>query len=152
MDHFKPSLLLPTFPLVALLSICLVGCASIVKGTNQEVAIQTSHQNSQIFGAKCTVKNDEKTKTVITPGKVLIEKSSGFLDIRCEKQGLPPGHLRADSHTGDEVYGNILIGGLIGAGIDIGSGAAYEYKNTIIVPMGKSLLYKAEINTDQNIN
>jgi hypothetical protein len=35
-------------------------------------------------------------------------------------------------------FGNLLFGGPIGAGVDMASGAAYDYPNLIPVTMGKT--------------
>jgi len=35
-------------------------------------------------------------------------------------------------------FGNIIFGGVIGAGVDISTGAAYDYPSLITVMMGKS--------------
>ena len=35
-------------------------------------------------------------------------------------------------------FGNILFGGVIGAAVDVGTGAAYDYPPLITVYMGKS--------------
>ena len=35
-------------------------------------------------------------------------------------------------------FGNILLGGVIGAGVDIGTGAAYDSPSLITVQMGES--------------
>jgi hypothetical protein len=35
-------------------------------------------------------------------------------------------------------FGNILLGGVIGAAVDVGTGAAYDYPSLITVLMGKT--------------
>jgi phosphoketolase len=41
-----------------------------------------------------------------------------------------------NSSTKGMAFGNILFGGPIGAGVDMASGAAYDYPNLITVMMG----------------
>ena len=41
-----------------------------------------------------------------------------------------------NSSTKAMAFGNILFGGPIGAGVDMASGAAYDYPNLITVMMG----------------
>lgn len=40
------------------------------------------------------------------------------------------------SHTKSLAFGNILFGGVIGAAVDVGSGAAYDYPSLISVQLG----------------
>jgi hypothetical protein len=42
------------------------------------------------------------------------------------------------SSTKAMAFGNILFGGVIGAGVDVATGAAYDYPTLITVVMGKS--------------
>ncbi|MDH4481479.1 MAG: hypothetical protein QE279_02085 [Rhodoferax sp.] len=35
-------------------------------------------------------------------------------------------------------FGNIIFGGVIGAGVDISTGTAYDYPSLIVVMMGKT--------------
>jgi hypothetical protein len=53
----------------------------------------------------------------------------------CTKEGFPAATTTVASSTKGMAFGNILFGGLIGAGVDAGTGAAYDYPNTILVPM-----------------
>lgn len=139
-----------TFFIGALTLLTINGCASLVEGSKQEVAIQTVHNGSQVFNSRCHIKNNESEKSVITPGRVLIEKSTSYLEITCKKTGLPDGSIKAESGTGVAVFGNILFGGLIGAGIDMGSGSAYRYQNAIVVKMGENIHLNADSESDKN--
>lgn len=132
-------------PLVLVVCTGISACASLTTGSMQEVAIQTVYEGNQVFGASCTVKNDRSDKTLTTPGKVLVDKSIGSLEIKCSRNGFPDGLVTLESRTGGEVFGNILLGGVIGAGLDIGSGSAYKYNYSIIVELGKSLHLQSDI-------
>jgi hypothetical protein len=57
--------------------------------------------------------------------------------VRCEKAGFQPGITAAKSTTKGMAFGNILFGGLIGAAVDAGSGAAYDYPSLIDVELGR---------------
>lgn len=57
----------------------------------------------------------------------------------CEKDGHAPGIAAAKSSTKGMAFGNILFGGIIGAAVDIGSGAAYDYPSIISVELGKAI-------------
>jgi phosphoketolase len=58
--------------------------------------------------------------------------------IRCDKDGSVPGIASTKSSTKGMVAGNILFGGLIGAGVDVATGAAFDYPSLITVELGKT--------------
>ena len=55
--------------------------------------------------------------------------------IKCEHDGYIAAQTTTNSSTKALVFGNILFGGLIGAGVDMGTGAAYDYPTLIVVPL-----------------
>jgi hypothetical protein len=114
----------------------LSGCASIVNGTNQIVSVQTVQGGDQLAGAACKLENSKGTWFVKTPGSVAIHRAYGDLSVKCEKEGVAPGFATVKSHTKGMAFGNILFGGAIGVGIDVSSGAAYDYPNMITLSMG----------------
>ena len=114
------------------------GCASIVTGYNQSLSIETRTAEAQVAGANCKLSNDKGTWFVISPGSTTVQRSYGDLTVHCEKEGMQPGLLTAKSTTKGMAFGNILFGGIIGAGVDIATGAAYDYPALISVEMGKT--------------
>ena len=116
----------------------LTGCASIVSGTNQVVSVETLHNAGNVSGAVCKLENDKGVYYVTTPGTVTVHRAYGDLNVKCEKEGLPPGMLAVKSSTKAMMAGNILLGGFIGAGVDAASGAAYDYPNVMQIMMGES--------------
>lgn len=118
----------------------LTGCASIVSGTNQMVSIETRHKTDSVSGAVCELKNPKGTYFVTTPGTVQVNRAFEDLVIKCEKKGFGPGLVTARSSTKAMAFGNIIFGGVIGAGVDIGTGAAYDYPPLITVLLGESLV------------
>ena len=115
------------------LGICmLTGCASIVNGTNQSVSVHTG----KVTGARCELQND-KGKWYVngTPGSVVVHRSYQDLNVRCHKNGIHSPSQNVNSKTKGMAFGNAIFGGLIGAGVDVASGAAYDYPNEIFVPM-----------------
>jgi uncharacterized protein YceK len=112
------------------------GCASIVNGTNQVISVETRYQGSQVVGASCELVNPKGTYFVTTPGTVTINRAYDNLSVKCEKEGMHPGLATAISITKPMAFGNILLGGIVGAAVDAGSGAAYDYPSLIRVNMG----------------
>jgi hypothetical protein len=107
------------------------GCASIVSGTNQSITVDTPGCG----GASCKLTNDKGNWAVTTPGSVVVNRAYGALTILCTKDGFPSGTTTVASSTKPMAFGNIIFGGVIGAGVDVTTGAAYDYPNSILVPM-----------------
>jgi hypothetical protein len=115
------------------------GCASIVDGSNQALSIQTVHGAHQVADASCTLINNKGTWFTKTPGTVTIHRAYDDLNIKCEKDGYDAGLVTVKSSAKGMEFGNILAGGIIGAAIDMGTGAAYDYPTLITVQMGTTM-------------
>jgi len=116
--------------------IVLSACASVTKGTTQSVLVSTPG----LEGASCSlvqgpVGKAGRTYHVMTPGSVAVDRSRHPLDVRCTKEGYAEGHKLV--HPGFEAMtlGNVLIGGVVGLGIDAASGAINQYPDSIQVEM-----------------
>lgn len=128
---------------VLALGVAVSGCATIIKGTTQDISVNTT----PVGGADCTLVNSEGTWYLTTPGTVKVHKTKTDLDITCKKDGYAPGHIVAISHFNGTTAGNILLGGVIGIGVDAASGADNEYDTTpFTVPLG-SLTESAPVPT-----
>jgi hypothetical protein len=110
----------------------LSGCATIVAGTSQDIAIDSDPQ-----GARCVLSQNGQQVTIIdkTPATVKVKKSESALGVRCEKDGYEAGTASLESDIAAEAFGNILIGGVIGAMIDSSSGASRKYDGQIVVAL-----------------
>lgn len=133
MKNFK--LVLPTAAIV----LC-TGCASIVNGTNQPLSVETHIKGTQVSSANCKLANDKGTWFVTSPGSVTVHRSMEDLNIKCEKNDVQPGVASVKSSTKGMAFGNILFGGVIGAGVDIANGSAFDYPSLIQVEMGETIM------------
>lgn len=110
----------------------LCSCSSIVNGTKQNIMIETTPATQ----AHCILENDKgQWRVNSTPGQVLVKRSEKNLLVTCDKDGYDKKSDSFKSQTPKAVYGNIMAGGLIGAGIDRSSGAAFEYPSVIKMPL-----------------
>jgi hypothetical protein len=121
----------------------LTGCASIVSGTSQVVSVETLHSSGNVAGATCKLENDKGVYYVTTPGTVTVHRAYGDMNVKCEKAGFDPGLATVKSSTKAMMAGNILFGGVIGAGVDAASGAAYDYPTLFQVLMGEQQTIQA---------
>lgn len=123
----------------------LSGCASIVSGQNQSVSVETRTDLAALTGASCKLSNNKGTWFVTTPGSTMVQRSFEDLSVRCERESHEPGIASVKSSTKGMAFGNILFGGVIGAGVDMSTGAAYDYPALITVVMGKSTTVAAPV-------
>ncbi len=118
----------------------LPGCATVSgSGTSQPISVQTFQSDgAELDGARCDMSNDEGTWFVITPGSTTVRKSNKDLQVVCRRTGVDVGTASVVSRTKGNMWGNIILGGGIGAVIDHNNGAAYEYPGLIKIYMGRS--------------
>jgi hypothetical protein len=104
----------------------LTGCATIISGRHQEVQVISSpHGAKACTGGQC----------VTTPGTLTLRRDTNHA-VLVEKDGYMSETVTLTSGVGAAVAGNIILGGLIGGGIDMASGAAYKlYPETINVAL-----------------
>lgn len=137
----------PATCIVAAVVTQVVGCASIVNGSNQSVSVETRTDSGPISGANCRLSNNKGTWFVTSPGSTTVQRSYEDLAVRCEKESAEPGLASVKSSTKAMAFGNIIFGGIIGAGVDMSTGAAYDYPSLITVIMGRSTAIAAPAQT-----
>lgn len=113
------------------------GCASVSGGNAQSMIVTTAEKDGRdVPGADCKLSNSKGSWSLKTPGETTIVRSNTPMTVKCEKSPLPTGMATVESATRAAMFGNILVGGIIGAAIDHSSGAAYEYPASVRVVMG----------------
>jgi hypothetical protein len=118
--------------LASLSMLALSGCATITTGQNQPVSVETPG----CAGATCKLSNDKGTWYVsATPGSATVQRAYSDMMVTCEKGDYRSNPYPIRSSTKAMAFGNIVFGGLIGAAVDAGSGAAYDYPTLITVLM-----------------
>jgi hypothetical protein len=116
------------------------GCSTLTgEGTAQSISVETMERASgdRIIDARCDLSNDEGAWTVLTPGSVMVHRSNKPLSIKCQKLGYIQDYSSVDSKTKANMWGNIIVGGGIGALIDHNNGSAYAYPDVVRIPMRK---------------
>lgn len=123
------------YAVVALLlaGVPLGGCATIVNGTNQDVAF-----NSQPDGAIVELSTGQNC---VTPCSFAMRRGSDS-EITINKPGYQPVSIYVQSRLGGSTFGNIIAGGVIGAIVDGSNGASnHLYPSPVyvrLVPVGSS--------------
>lgn len=104
----------------------LGGCATITEGKTDSIAVTSV----PVDGAKCSLKNGVGEWYVTTPGSAEVHKSKTDLEIDCTRDGYQPAHATMDSRFESMTAGNLILGGIIGIGVDAASGAMNHYGKT----------------------
>ena len=113
------------------LAACVGSCATITRGTSQNVAVDTPG----VPGAMCTIQTQSGPQVVTTPGSVVLAKGSTALPIQCTKECYLTGSSIIPSGTETMAAGNVVFGGVIGLGVDAASGAMNKYPDIVTVAM-----------------
>lgn len=108
------------------------GCATVTTGTLQSVSVNTPG----VTGAVCTLSSRSIGKRTITaPATVAIEKGVNNVDVHCTKECYQDGEGVITSSLEVMTAGNILIGGVVGVGVDAISGAINKYEPEVEITM-----------------
>jgi hypothetical protein len=101
----------------------LGGCASITRGTTEDVTVQSEPADAKIttsIGQSCPQ----------SPCVVKVARRIPFTAY-AEREGYQPGQLYVDTQISSGgaagMGGNLLIGGIIGVAIDASSGAMFDH-------------------------
>lgn len=116
---------------VAVATVFAQGCATITRGTSEAWTVE-----SDPIGAQVTLSSGERCITPCT----LKKKRKDPFGVTVEKAGYSTVRAQVLSQTSNAgsmgMAGNVLIGGLIGIGVDASSGATKDLKpNPLVIRM-----------------
>jgi hypothetical protein len=118
-------------PIIVLLAFSLVGCASITRGTKEVFVVDSTPQDAEVRLSSGQVGR--------TPASFEVGRRD-TLTVFITKPGFKSRTVIVQSEVGSGgaagMAGNVLLGGIIGAGVDAGTGAMYEHKpNPLMVQL-----------------
>jgi hypothetical protein len=105
----------------------------------QSVALTATYEGKPVE-PECKLVSDRGSWDAKAPANVSVRKSGEDLNVTCKKEGMPDGLLKAISRVAGSMFGNIIIGGGIGAIIDHTNGKGYSYPDQLPVKMGESVV------------
>ena len=119
---------------VVALAAMLGGCASVTRGTTENISIASTPA-----GAEATISGLDVPTACVTPCAIVAKRSSD-ISISFAKEGFEPEIVTLTKEipaTGAAGFaGNVLAGGLVGMGVDAVTGAAQDHKpNPVIVTL-----------------
>jgi hypothetical protein len=144
-----------TFRFFSVILICAAatGCASITNDTSAPVRFETFNAAGvEIKDVECKLENDYGPQAIKTPSTVNVRRSSKDLQVTCVKAGETDGRGVAISRVNGGMFGNIILGGGIGAVIDHNKGTAYTYPQWVQIVMGKLLTFDRKGDVDGQPN
>lgn len=113
MPYWKASIIL-----IALAG-ALTSCATIISGSTQDIGVTSNPP-----GAVVTAEPGDHRAT--TPATLVLRRKDAPYRVKFEMDGYEPYEVTIRSSLNGWVWGNLIIGGLIGIVVDSSSGAAQK--------------------------
>ena len=119
---------------VAALVLPCIGCASISRGTTENISISSTPP-----GATAELSGLDNPTSCVTPCVVVVKRSAD-ITVTVNKEGYEPQVIPLTKEIAGSgaagFAGNVLVGGLVGMGVDAATGAAQDHKpNPVIVTL-----------------
>ncbi len=113
---------------VGIVALCALagGCASVTRGTTENLSIVSTPS-----GAEASISGLDVPTACVTPCAVVVKRNAD-ISVTFQKEGYEPQVVQLTKEipaTGVAGFaGNVLIGGLVGMGVDAVTGAATDHK------------------------
>lgn len=114
--------------IVGIVALCALagGCASVTRGTTENLSIVSTPS-----GAEASISGLDVPTACVTPCAVVVKRNAD-ISVTFQKEGYEPQVVQLTKEipaTGAAGFaGNVLIGGLVGMGVDAVTGAATDHK------------------------
>lgn len=117
---------------IGMMPIMLAGCSSVLEGSSQRVTVNTNP-----IGAECSLSRDGRIigRIAATPGTLTVEKTKHDIQLACHKDGYQDVVLTNRSGFAAATFGNVMVGGLPGWGVDSASGADNKYQSPLNITL-----------------
>jgi len=104
----------------------LSGCASVLHGDVQQMQV-TVMCKDRVVPAACVAQNAKGAWHFQAPAAFELRKDFSHLQIACKAPYFPEIAAAVPSRLNLSTAGNLLVGGLVGAGLDAYLGTAFAY-------------------------
>src|SRR3954467_12372333 len=129
---------------LGILALCALvgGCASVARGTTENISIASTPS-----GAEAVISGLDVPTTCLTPCAVVVKRNAD-ISVAFQKEGFEPQIVQLTKEiqgAGAAGFaGNLLLGGVVGMGVDAVTGAATDHKpNPVIVTLQPSVPHAA---------
>jgi hypothetical protein len=117
----SPSIALLRWTALLAVPVFATGCASIINGTTQTIAVDSTPQgaNVELHCMSGTVTGGR------TPTSVSVKRKETSCAVTFSKEGFHPATVRLERELSGWYFGNILVGGVVGFIVDAADGAMF---------------------------
>ncbi|HAE12481.1 MAG TPA: hypothetical protein DCG39_12655 [Opitutae bacterium] len=115
---------------VPFLPVVFNSCATITKDDSQPVAFSSDPQ-----GAEVAINQIPRGTT---PTTIMVKRKFGKSIITISKEGYETEQFDLEKSVSGMTFGNIIFGGLIGAGVDVATGKATNYQDSVHIKLRPS--------------
>ena len=104
----------------------LSGCASVLHSDVQQVQVKAMCKE-RVVPAACVAQNAKGIWHFQAPSAIEVRKDLTSLQIACKSLFFPEITATVPSRLNLSMAGNLLVGGLVGAGVDVYRGTGFAY-------------------------
>lgn len=112
------------------LLVLLSGCASVLNDSKQAIHVQTLCGGASVQST-CEAENAKGRQSFVTPRMIWVERDTHGLRISCKDARFRPHVTWVPAGPDVVMAGNVLLGGLVGASVDVASGRGMGYPSQI---------------------
>lgn len=123
---------LPGLALMAMLALSQWGCASVTHGHKQLVRVQ-AQCGDRLLPAQCTAGNDRGHWAFAAPASLVVNRDVSALTVQCASPFFGAQSVVVSPGVSTAAVGNLLVGGLVGAGVDMVTGSGLAYPALVVV-------------------
>lgn len=117
-------------------AVMVSGCATIIKGSRQEVNFASVPSEAQF--TILDNKGGQEIHRGVTPQIVTLKRKKSYT-VRFEKSGFKTREIPIAKGVNGWVFGNVVFGGLIGIIIDASNGSIYALKDVTASLQGQDV-------------
>lgn len=118
--------------ILSITALALTGCASVMHGDEQRLSVE-ARCGHRAVPAQCTVQNSRGHWQFTAPAHLIIKRDSDALVVSCASPFFGAQTLTVPPSATLALAANALMGGVLGAGLDVMSGAGLRYPHTVVV-------------------
>lgn len=108
----------------------LSGCASVINGSKQSVHVRTLCGANQVPAA-CVAENPRGRQSFVTPAQIWVDRDLRGLRISCRDARYQNSAVWVQAVPDMALAGNVLLGGLVGASVDVANGRGVAFPSQI---------------------
>jgi len=116
--------------LIALLLIQITGCASVLNDNQQTITVHAVCRNTAL-PAVCWAENNRGNWTFMGSQPVVIATDYSDLQISCKSPFFEATVATVSAMPNASMFGNILLGGVVGAAMDVANASGLRYPESI---------------------